>query len=85
MFVTYVLFSTKHDTIYIGYTLDLISRFHSHNQLATKGHTIRYRPWIVVHVEFFESKTDALIREKQLKSSRGRNFIRTQILAHYNF
>ncbi|MBN9293379.1 MAG: GIY-YIG nuclease family protein [Flavobacteriia bacterium] len=83
MFVTYVLFSEKHDQIYIGYTSDLINRFHSHNELATKGHTIKFRPWIVIYTEGFDSKTEAMKREKELKSSRGRNFIRNYITTYY--
>ncbi len=51
MFVVYVLFSVKHSKIYVGYTQDLISRFHSHNTLAKTGYTVKYRPWIVVHAE----------------------------------
>ena len=81
MFVTYVLHSTVHNKIYIGYTSDLIDRFHSHNESAAKGYTIRFRPWEVIHVEFFESKQEAMRREKELKSSRGRDFIRKIILA----
>lgn len=76
MFTTYVLFSRKFDQIYIGYTTDLIGRFHTHNTLATKGHTIKFRPWEVIHVEFFYEKKDALKREKELKSFQGRKFIR---------
>ena len=79
MFVTYVLYSGKFDKIYIGYTADLIDRFKSHNKLATKGYTVKFRPWKVVIVEFFENKSDALIREKQLKSSKGRQYIRKVI------
>jgi putative endonuclease len=74
MFVVYLLYSEKFNQIYIGYTSNLIERFKSHNQLETKGHTIKYRPWTVIHVEFFDSKSEAMKREKQLKSSRGRNF-----------
>ena len=80
MFVTYVLYSAIHDKIYIGYTSDLIDRFHSHNQFATKGYTVKFRPWEVIHVEFFESKQEAIQREKELKSSRGRDFIRNKII-----
>lgn len=81
MFVTYVLYSIIHNKIYIGFTSDLINRFHSHNQFATKGYTIKFRPWQVVYVDFFDSKHEAMKREKELKSSRGRDFIRTKILA----
>ncbi|ASS50852.1 MAG: endonuclease [Candidatus Fluviicola riflensis] len=68
MFVTYVLYSITHDKIYVGYTSDLIDRFHSHNELATKGFTIKFRPWTVEYVEFFDSKVEAMRREKELKS-----------------
>jgi putative endonuclease len=74
MYTVYVLHSEKFNQIYIGYTSNLIERFKSHNHLETKGHTIKYRPWTVIHVEFFDSKSEAMKREKQLKSSRGRNF-----------
>lgn len=76
MFTTYVLFSRKYNQIYIGYTTDLIDRFHSHNSLATKGHTIKYRPWELIHVEFFDDRKHAMKREKELKSFQGRTFIR---------
>ncbi len=79
-FVTYVLYSELHNKIYIGYTSDLIARFISHNKLSNKGFTKKFRPWIVIHVEFFSDKSSAMKREKQLKSSRGRVFIKDQIL-----
>jgi GxxExxY protein len=37
--------SKKFDRIYIGCTSDLPNRFLSHNELATKGQTIKFRPW----------------------------------------
>ena len=81
MFVTYVLYSTNYNKIYIGYTSDLIDRFHSHNTFAVKGFTVKFRPWKVVYVEFFDTKAKAMKREQELKSSRGRNFIRTEVLS----
>jgi len=79
IYTVYVLHSLRFDKIYIGFTSNLISRFHSHNSLATKGHTIRYRPWTVIHTEVFHTKSEAMKREKQLKSSRGRASIRDKI------
>jgi putative endonuclease len=79
MFTTYVLYSVSYDKIYIGYTSDMVERLKSHNALATKGYTIKFRPWIIVYSEDFELKSDAMKREKELKSSRGRNFIREHI------
>ncbi len=79
-FVVYVLYSQRHQKIYIGQTSQLIERFRSHNELARKGWSIRFRPWEVIHVEFFENRTEALRREKELKSARGRKYIWEEII-----
>ena len=79
-FHVYVLHSPEHDQIYIGFTANLEGRIMSHNQLATKGWTVRYRPWILTHHESFETKREAMAREKQLKSAKGREFIRKEVL-----
>ena len=75
-FVTYILYSEKYDTTYVGFTSDLISRFRSHNEFATKGHTLKFRPWKVIHLAFFDSKTEAMKYEKYLKTGVGREFIK---------
>ena len=80
MFFVYVLHSVEHNKIYIGYTGDLEARLKSHNELGAKGWTIKYRPWKLIYKEGYCSKAEAMKREKELKSSRGRNFIRTEIL-----
>ena len=74
MFTVYVLYSQKYDQIYIGYTSDLENRFLSHNELATKGYTIKYRPWVIAYTEEFETKSEAMKREAQLKTGNGRAF-----------
>ncbi|MBL7746768.1 MAG: GIY-YIG nuclease family protein [Chitinophagaceae bacterium] len=79
MFTVYVLYSEKFDKIYIGYTSDIKARFKSHNELATKGWTVKFRPWKIIHKEIFDSKADAMRREKQLKTSRGREWIRNLV------
>ena len=79
MFVVYCLYSEAYNKIYIGYTSDLIDRFSSHNSKSKKGYTVRYRPWIVSYVEFLETKSEAMKREKQLKSFRGREYLRGEI------
>ena len=76
MYTTYVLYSEKYDKIYIGFTSDLEQRLLSHNRLATKGWTVKYRPWRLLYTEEYEAKSDAMRRERELKSYRGRQFIR---------
>jgi putative endonuclease len=77
-FVVYILYSEKHDKFYKGYTTSLIERFKSHNELATKGYTAKFRPWVVLHVEFYTNKAEAIRREKYLKSGTGRAWIRSK-------
>ncbi|KIA97038.1 endonuclease [Flavobacterium sp. KMS] len=78
-FVVYILYSEKFNKNYTGYTSNLIERFKSHNFLETKGYTLKFRPWEVIHVEFFSSKSEAMKREKYLKSGIGREFIKNLI------
>ncbi|MCG9879532.1 MAG: GIY-YIG nuclease family protein [Bacteroidia bacterium] len=78
-YYTYALYSKVHDKIYIGFTSDLEGRLLYHNQFATKGFTIKFRPWLVIFSEIFSNKEDAMKREKQLKSANGRLFIRNLI------
>ena len=75
-FVVYILYSKDYNKTYVGFTSNLIERFKSHNYLSKKGYTIKFRPWKVIHVEFFTTKSEALEREKILKSGKGRDFIK---------
>ena len=63
-FVVYILFSENHGKTYVGFTSNLIERFKSHNFLSKKGYTVKYRPWIVKYLEFYETKEEAIKREK---------------------
>ncbi|MEO1052068.1 MAG: GIY-YIG nuclease family protein [Bacteroidota bacterium] len=82
MYVVYILHSEEFDKIHVGYTSNLEERIRSHNELAAKGWTIGFRPWLAVYTEEHPTKKEALIREKQLKSSRGRHFIRHKTLSN---
>ncbi len=62
-FVLYILYSAKHNKSYVGITTNLIERFKNH-QILGKGYTAKYRPWIVVHVEVFDNKKEAMAAEK---------------------
>jgi len=81
MFTVYVLYSKKFNKIYVGFTSDLEKRFLSHNELGIKGWTRNFRPWKIIHTETFATKVEAMKREKQLKSSKGRETIREIIKA----
>ncbi len=74
MFTVYILHSEKYNKIYIGFTSNLEARINAHNSVNNKGFTKRYMPWAIIYTEEFEAKEEALKREKQLKSAKGRLF-----------
>ncbi len=80
MYFVYVIYSNLFDKIYVGMTSNLEKRLFAHNNLP-KGWTKHFRPWILVYSEEFSSKSDALKREKTLKSHQGREFIRKEIIS----
>ncbi|UPT66211.1 MAG: GIY-YIG nuclease family protein [Sphingobacteriales bacterium JAD_PAG50586_3] len=80
MVTVYILYSKSYDRLYIGLTTNIEQRLLSHNELATKGYTIRYRPWILIHKEEYPDKTSALKREKELKEGKGREWIRKEFI-----
>jgi putative endonuclease len=70
----YILYSVSLDVYYIGSSGDPEIRLRKH--LANhKGFTARAKDWIICYSESFTSKTDALRREKQLKSWKNKHKI----------
>ena len=85
MFAVYILYSTNSKRNYTGYTSNLIQRFYSHN-IFGKDSTAKYRPWIIIHIEFFETKKEAIKRERYFKAGRGsikKNEIIVEFLARW--
>ena len=81
MFSVYVLYSKNWNKIYIGFTSDLEQRLRSHNELSKKGWTVKFRPWQLIYKEVYSLKPEAMKREKELKTAKGRDFIRFLIKA----
>ncbi len=79
MYFTYVLYSSEFDRIYIGHTGDLNARIPRHNSGLVKS-TRPFKPWRLIHSEEFATRSKAMRREKELKTHRGRDFIRTELL-----
>ena len=80
MYKVYILYSARYNKIYIGYTANLEERLLSHNQLGKKGWTIKFRPWILVYTESFDTKQEALLREKKLKTGKARQWIWEELI-----
>jgi putative endonuclease len=81
--VVYALYNKQHHKIYIGQTADLDERLRLHNQkVFGNSYTARFDgDWQIIYAEKVETKTEALKREKQLKSYRGREFVKKHIPA----
>jgi putative endonuclease len=75
-YCVYVLFSVVHKKHYTGYTSDLEGRLLSHNELG-KGWTSKFRPWKLIYLEKCAQKSEAIAREKWLKTGVGRSFIKS--------
>ena len=79
IFTVYVIYSTKFDRLYIGQTSDISKRLIQHNSGLSKS-TKHYVPWKVIYNEELKTRSESMKREKELKSHKGRDFIRANYL-----
>jgi putative endonuclease len=63
------------DKIYVGQTNNLNDRIIQHNEAKVTS-TKHYIPWELVYFEKFKTRSEAMKREKELKSHKGRETIR---------
>ena len=68
MYFVYVLKSLAVDRLYVGSSSDPKRRLTEHNAGTTIS-TKPYLPYVIIYTEAFETKTEALRREKQIKRS----------------
>ena len=80
VYFVYILQSLKDHSYYVGSTQDLAERINRHNQGRSKYTKAKKRPWKLVYHEEFDTKSEAMDRENELKSYQGRKFIREGIL-----
>lgn len=78
MYIVYVIQSVE-GFKYTGMTEDIENRLLEHNSKSKSFWTKRGADWKLVYSEMFENKTDALKREKWLKSGHGRDYLKTKI------
>jgi putative endonuclease len=74
MFIVYILYSSHVDQYYVGHTQNIEDRLSRHNSgrsLSTK----KGKPWILVYTETFETRSEAMLREKAIKQMKSRTYI----------
>ena len=78
MFYVYTLYSKFLDSYYTGSTSNVVDRLKSHLQ-NHKGFTSKAKDWVIVYSESFETKKDALDRERQIKNWKSKIMIQKLI------
>lgn len=76
MYTVYAIKSQKDGRIYVGLTANLVRRLIDHNKgrvFSTKGFT----PWVLIYTEKTNTRLEARIREKYLKSGSGKEFLKS--------
>jgi len=80
MFTVYAIYNLEVKKIYIGQTHNIVKRLSEHNNHTFKGYTSRFKgKWTLIYKESVTTRSEALVREKQLKSYRGRESLRKYI------
>ena len=77
----YILFSVNAQKRYIGQTDDLDRRVREHNDPShnTMKFTSKHPgPWVLVYSEQYETRSEAMRRERWFKSGRGRAWLDAQ-------
>jgi len=77
-FYTYVLLSQKDKKFYTGFTKDINNRIKKHNNGLVES-TKNRRPLKLIYCEACLNKEDAIHREKYLKTTYGRRYIKNRL------
>jgi putative endonuclease len=80
MYTLYILYSKSTDCYYVGFTNSIERRLSEHNRKKGKF-TDRGIPWELVHAERFDSKHEAMERERFIKSKKSKTFIQNLIIS----
>jgi len=75
-YYVYILQSELDGTFYVGSTCDLDARLARHNQGGSR-YTKSKKPWRVIYSEELADKSKALVRERQIKSRKSREYVET--------
>ncbi len=79
MFYTYILYSPILKKYYIGFTGTEINLRLAKHLANHKGFTAKVKDWQVVYTEIFDTKQEAIQREKQLKAWKNKERIKKLI------
>ncbi|WNH13457.1 GIY-YIG nuclease family protein [Thalassobellus suaedae] len=73
-YYVYILYSETINKYYIGSTKDVLIRLDKHLQ-NHKGFTGKSKDWVLKYTEVYDSKSDSIKRELQIKKWKSRKMI----------
>ena len=82
MFYVYVLKSLSDDGLYIGCTKDLKARINEHSS-GSVGSTKNRLPIELIYYEACLNRSDAFRREKYLKTTYGRRYLKNRLKGYF--
>jgi putative endonuclease len=74
-FYFYIIHSIKLDQYYLGHTQDLQNRIYRHANSGSKS-TKKSKDWKIVYFEEFQSRSEAVRRERQVKHKKSKKYIK---------
>lgn len=78
MYYVYILYSAHADRYYVGQTDNLASRLQHHNDGKVTS-TKAYVPWEMKYHETHETRSEAMLREREIKARKSRRYIEALI------
>jgi putative endonuclease len=82
-YYVYILESESDGMLYVGFTENLKRRYAEHLSGTGCRTTGMKNDWKLIYFEGYPNKSDALGREKFLKSGSGRRYIFKQLTNHF--
>jgi putative endonuclease len=79
-FIVYILYSSSLDSFYVGHTANLEDRLYRHNNSGSKSTKIT-KDWRVVYTEQYLTRSEANLRELEIKKKKSRKYIESLIIS----
>ena len=73
-YYVYILKSEKTNRYYVGQTNDVEKCLERHNNGLVKS-TKPYLPWKVCYFEVFSSRSEAILREREIKAKKSKKYL----------
>ena len=74
MYSVYIIYSSTADRYYIGQTENLKHRLQAHNSGGVTS-TKAYAPWELKYNESYNSRSEAMGREREIKARKSRRYL----------